>query len=163
MPISLQYGPYTADTARETSIAGGDPREDGANRSYRGKTVTASNLQDLKTLEDTRRRMGKKPVITVLQFRNPVVPGEFEPLSDAILGHSGISSQVLLEAVSGAFDFTGRLPMQMPKNMETVEAHCEDLPFDLACYTDAQGHVWDFGYGLSLHGVLDSAVSDIYR
>lgn len=73
------------------------------------------------------------------------------------------SGQVLLEAVSGAFDFTGRLPMQMPKNMETVEAHCEDLPFDLACYTDAQGHVWDFGYGLSLHGVLDSAVSDIYR
>ena len=52
---------------------------------------------------------------------------------------------------------------RLPKNMETVEAHCEDLPFDLACYTDAQGHVWDFGYGLSLHGVLDSAVSDIYR
>ena len=163
MPISLQYGPYTAATARETSIAGGDPREKSANRSYRGKTVTASNLQDLKTLEDTRRRMGTKPVIAVLQFRNPVVPGEFEPLSDAVIGHSGISSQVLLEAVAGDFDFTGRLPMQMPKNMETVEAHCEDLPFDLACYTDEDGHIWDFGYGLSLTGVLDPSLAEQYR
>lgn len=155
MPISLQYGPYTADTARAVSIAGGDPREASANRSYRGKTVTAENLQDLRTLQDTRKAMGNKPVIVVLQFRNPVVPAEFEPLADAVIGNSGVSGQVLLEAVAGTFDFTGRLPMQMPKNMETVEQHCEDLPFDLACYVDSEGHVWDFGFGMDVRGVLD--------
>ena len=163
MPISLQYGPYTAETARAVSIAGGDPREESANRSYKGKTVVASNLQDLKTLEETRRRMGKKPVIAALQFRNPVVPGEFEPLADAVLGHSGISGQVLLEAVAGAFRFTGRLPMQMPENMETVERHCEDLPFDLACYTDSCGNTWDFGFGMDLSGPLDPGLAEKYR
>ena len=39
LPISLQYGDYTATAAREVSIAGGDPFEDFTNRSYKGKSV----------------------------------------------------------------------------------------------------------------------------
>ena len=40
LPISLQYRPYTAVDARETSIAGGDPLESSTNRSYLGKRLT---------------------------------------------------------------------------------------------------------------------------
>jgi hypothetical protein len=42
VPISLQYGEYTAEAARENSIAGGSPFEDFTNRSYHGKTVAGS-------------------------------------------------------------------------------------------------------------------------
>ena len=38
LPVTLQYRPYTARSARAVSIAGGDFREDFTNRSYRGKT-----------------------------------------------------------------------------------------------------------------------------
>ncbi|RIE04933.1 glycoside hydrolase family 3 protein, partial [Cohnella faecalis] len=44
VPISLQYAPYTAEYARETSLAG-DAR-DVLNRSYKGKSVTVSNAGD---------------------------------------------------------------------------------------------------------------------
>lgn len=37
VPVTLQYRPYQAVNARSHSIAGGDPLEDGCDRSYRGK------------------------------------------------------------------------------------------------------------------------------
>ncbi|MDQ0062191.1 hypothetical protein J2T14_004391 [Paenibacillus harenae] len=46
VPISLKYRPYTAEHAREHSIAG-DPRaSDVLDRAYRGKTVTTHNESD---------------------------------------------------------------------------------------------------------------------
>jgi beta-glucosidase len=47
VPINLQYGPYTAETAREVSLAGGSPLEDFTNRSYKGKSVTTVNSTDM--------------------------------------------------------------------------------------------------------------------
>ena len=46
LPITLQYGPYTANDARAKSIAAGDPVIDPTitNRSYKGKTVTAAKI-----------------------------------------------------------------------------------------------------------------------
>ncbi len=41
-----------AGYARETSIAGGSPLESFTNRSYKGKTTVASNIQDMKTVEE---------------------------------------------------------------------------------------------------------------
>ena len=43
IPISLQYNDYTATSARETSIAGGDPFEAFTNRSYKNKTAHTIN------------------------------------------------------------------------------------------------------------------------
>ena len=64
LPISLQYRPYTAATARAESLGQGDFREeDTPNRSYRGKTVTAANEHDLDLVLDTKAAMGDKPVI----------------------------------------------------------------------------------------------------
>ncbi|HEY4936758.1 MAG TPA: glycoside hydrolase family 3 N-terminal domain-containing protein, partial [Puia sp.] len=58
VPISLQYDSYTAEYARAQSIAAGDPVEPGiTNRSYKGKTIIASNAVDLKTIQDTKIAM----------------------------------------------------------------------------------------------------------
>ena len=63
VPISRQYRPYTAEFAREVSLAGGDPQETSANRSYKGKTVTTFNECDLDMVLELREKMGTKPVI----------------------------------------------------------------------------------------------------
>ena len=82
LPITLQYRPYQANTARQPSIAGGDFREDFTDRSYRGKTGTAANEADLDLVLDTRAAMGDKPVIVCLRMHNPTVLSELEPAAE---------------------------------------------------------------------------------
>lgn len=148
LPITLQYRPYTAATAREVSIAGGDFRENFTNRSYRGKTNTAYNESDLDNILECRRLMGDKPVIVCVNVNNPMVMGEFEPSADGIVVDFGISKAAVLDVVFGNFHPSGRLPIQMPKDMETVEAHSEDRAFDLEVYVDGEGNAYDYGFGL---------------
>lgn len=163
VPMSLQYGSYTADAARQESIAGGDPREPFVNRSYQGKTVTARNAKDPLLVHQTRALMGEKPVITVLQYSNPTIPAEFEPVTDGILVHSGVDPRVVMEAISGQFEPSGLLPCQFPANMETVERHCEDMPCDLICYQDSEGHSYDFAYGMNWSGVIQDWRTERYK
>ena len=163
MPITLQYRPYKADTAREVSIAGGDPREDFTNRSYKGKVGTAANEGDLDLVLDTKKAMGEKPVIVVLRMHKPTVPAEFESSADGILIDFGVQSQAILELVSGQAQPNGLLPVQMPKNMETVEAHCEDVPLDMEPYTDTEGNTYDFGFGMDWDGVIRDERTERYH
>jgi beta-glucosidase len=148
LPISLQYRPYRADTAREKNIAGAD------DRSYRGKTGIASNEPDLDMILDAKKKLGNKPVIVLVQTQNPFVAGEFESASDAILLSFSVEPRALLELLSGKAEPQALLPFQMPKNMETVEAQCEDVPLDMEVYTDECGHAYDFAYGLNWKGVI---------
>jgi len=163
LPISLQYEPYTATLARETSIAGGHHTESFTNRSYRGKTVHTRNRDDLLLVRDTKRAMGDRPVVVVLCLDKPAVVGEFEPSADAILVSFGVQNQAVLDIVSGKAEPSGLLPMQLPADMETVETQCEDVPRDMACYRDAAGHVYDFAYGMDWSGVIDDARVGRYR
>ena len=151
-PISLQWGPYTASTAREHSIAGGDPHESSANRSYRDFTETSSNYTDALLVQETKAAMGNKPVIVLVATERPFVPAEIEPWADALLLFCGVSNNALLDVVSGAFEPYGLLPCQLPANMETVEAQCEDVPRDMECYRDSEGNVYDFAFGLNWKG-----------
>ncbi|HET9433684.1 MAG TPA: glycoside hydrolase family 3 N-terminal domain-containing protein, partial [Chitinophagaceae bacterium] len=57
IPISLQYGEYTATDARDPSIAGGDKFEKFTNRTYKGKTVKATNITDLAMVTETYAKM----------------------------------------------------------------------------------------------------------
>ena len=98
------------------------------NRSYKGKTVSASNAYMLDTLKETKEAMGDKPVIVYMRENKPVVFSEVEPLADAIVIGYGISDQAAVEIIAGATEPSGLLPMQEPANMETVEAQCEDVP-----------------------------------
>ena len=163
VPISLQYLPYTADYARAESLGGGDPKESFTNRSYRGKTVTTDNVDDLSCVIDTRKAMGDKPVVVVVSATRPFVPAEFEPYADAILTAFGVQHQAILDLVSGAAEPSGLLPMQLPEDMRTVEEQCEDVPHDMRCYQDADGHRYDFAFGLDWNGVIDDARTRKYR
>ena len=158
VPITLQYGPYTANDAREHSIAFGDPAEPTVkDRTYKGKSMTAANLQDLKTIQETKAAMQGKPVIVILTTQKPVVPAEFEKEANAILLSFGVQNQAILDIVSGVAEPSGLLPMQMPVNMQTVELQHEDIPHDMVCYTDQDNHSYDFGFGLNWKGVIQDA------
>lgn len=154
LPITLQYRPYTADTARAVSIAGGDFREDFTNRSYRGKTNTAYNESDLDNILACRRAMGDKPVIVCAALNNPMVMHEFERETDAIVVEFGVSRAAVLDVVFGDYEPTGRLPIQIPKDMETVEAQSEDRALDMEPHVDEAGNAYDYGFGLNYSGVI---------
>jgi len=163
VPISLQYRPYKAEYARKESIAGGDPKEDFVNRSYQGKTVTTYNEKDLDLVILTKKQMGDKPVVVVVNVSRPVVLSELEPYADAILVTFGIQNQAFMDILSGAAEPSGLLPMQFPADMRTVEEQQEDVPHDMRPLVDADGHAWDFAYGLNWSGVIDDARTAKYR
>lgn len=162
IPLSLQYAPYTADSAavRRHSIA----HDDGEDRSYYKKTARIVNATDLDSVKlgrraaDAAEREGKRlPVITLVHALKPMVFAEVEPLSDVILVGYGVSDNAYFDIVTGKFEPSGLLPMQQPKDMETVEAQQEDVPRDMVCYTDSEGHAYDFAYGLDWKGVIRDA------
>lgn len=162
LPISLQYGAYTAAHARSTSIAGGDPLETFMNRSYRGKKVTSSNVTDMQAVLDASTKMRGKPVIVVLNLSNPAVISEFEPSANAILVSFGVQDQAILETLVGKAEPSGLLPLQMPANMQTVEQQAEDTPHDMQPYVDTAGNTYDFGFGLNWAGVIGDARTQTY-
>ena len=163
VPISLQYRPYKAEYARKESIAGGDPKEDFTNRSYKGKTVTTFNEKDLDLVILTKKQMGNKPVVVVVRATRPVVLSELEPYADAVLIAFGVQNQAVLDLVSGAAEPSGLLPMQFPADMRAVEEQKEDVPHDMRTLVDADGNAWDFAYGLNWSGVIDDARTAKYR
>jgi len=155
VPITLQYGNYTATDARAHSIAAGDPVEPGVtNRSYKGKSITAANLNDLKTIRETRAAMLGKPVIVVMTLTKPAIVAEFEKDANAIVATFGVQNQAVLDILTGGVEPSGLLPFQMPANMKTVELQDEDIPHDMICYTDADGHTYDFGFGMNWKGAI---------
>lgn len=155
--ISADYTavpPVYGEKAREVSIAGGDFRENFTNRSYLGKTNTAYNEADLDNILECRRAMGDKPVIVCATVNNPMVMHEFEAEADAIVAEFGVSRAAVLDVVFGGYNPTGRLPIQMPKDMDAVEEQSEDRALDMETYIDSEGHNYDYGYGMNYEGVL---------
>ena len=159
IPLSLQYKPYTADSSavRKQSIA----HDEGENRSYFGRTARIINATDLDSVAYGRKfadQSGKNiPVITMVHAQKPMVFSEVEPLSDAILVGYGVSDAAYFDILTGKFEPQGLLPMQQPKDMEAVERQLEDTPRDMECYTDSEGHSYDFAYGLNWKGQIKDA------
>ncbi|MCK8493475.1 glycoside hydrolase family 3 protein [Spirosoma sp. RP8] len=163
VPVSLQYGDYTAQGARNPSIAGGDQLEKFTNRSYDGKTAKTINGTDLGMVTETYAKMNGKPVIVSLLVSNPTVVGEFEKQTNAILAHFGVQDQALMDILTGSSEPSALLPMQMPIDMKTVEAQAEDVPRDMKPYVDADGHAYDFGFGLNWKGIIQDARTAKYK
>ncbi len=162
IPISLQYSPYTAKYARKQSIAGGDPKENFTNRTYRGKTSEVSNAFEMEAVLKTREVMGDKPVIVAVSAMRPMCFHEIEKAADAILIGFEIQNQAFMEIISGKTEPQGLLPVQMPKDMRTVEEQKEDLPFDMKCYKDADGNIYDYAYGLNWSGIINDWRTEKY-
>ena len=163
VPVSLQYEDYTATAARSVSIAGGDPMEKTANRSFKGKTVKTYNRDDMVMVRETKKAMGQKPVVVVIETGRPVVLAEIEPSADAILLSFNVQHQALLDIISGKNEPSALLPMQLPADMNAVEEQLEDVPRDMRCYRDADGHSYDFAFGLNWSGVINDERVRNYR
>lgn len=179
-PPSIQYEPYTAATAKETSISGDkivetfndgytqQTRETKENRSYKGQTSNAL-LPTMTASYDTFKYVKglnvDTPLVILMQQgierqgggTGAMVWSEIEPYADAILnGFVYVKDEAFLMVASGQVEPNGLLPLQQPASMETVEAQKgEDLPRDLECYVDADGNVYDFAFGLNWSGKID--------
>lgn len=157
VPISLQYEDYTATSARAQSIAGGDIKESFTNRTYLGKSDYSYNRYDMLQVVQTKQLMGDKPVIVLVQPARPFIPAEIEPYSDGLLLGFGVKDQAYLDILCGDAEPYGLLPMQLPKDMHTVETQLEDVAHDMECYTDADGHTYDFAFGMNWNGIIHDA------
>ena len=169
LPISLQYRPYTADTARDPSLAGDVVDGQKENRSYKGKSITASNESDLDLVLNTRAAMpaDAKLILIVEATNNAQCFHEIEPSADAILWSWASSGRSFGPAygriLKGEVEPSALLPCQMPKSMEDVEASLEDVPRDVECYVDSEGNTYEFGYGLNWSGVIDDERAKQYK
>ena len=103
------------------------------------------------------------PVVVAINISNPPVLKEIEPYADALFLTFDVQNQVVLELVCGKHEPSGLLPFQMPADMETVEAQAEDTPRDMRCHTDADGHTYDFAYGLNWSGVINDERTQTYK
>jgi beta-glucosidase len=173
LPVNLDYKPYTASAARLTSVAG-EPLRDSSgkvtgmeNRSYSGATVEAAagnNPAYAAANQLARLQAAKasgKPVIVVINVTNPPVLVEIEPSADAIVANFESQNAAVLDLITGSTKYgvssassvairpTAMLPMQFPKDMTEAELQYEDVPRDMMPYTDSEGNVYDFGFGLS--------------
>ena len=101
---------------------------------------------------NTKKAMGEKPVIVCVTMHNPTVCSEFELYADAILADFGVSTKAMLDMAAGVSVPKGRLPVQLPRDMEIVEKHREDVAFDLEAYIDEEGNCYDYRFGLDFQG-----------
>lgn len=185
IPISLQYGEYTADSehVRRESISGDvtitekvsgyvvEEVEEVEDRSYFGQTAMIRNEEDLNTVKYAAEVTGEDiPVVVAVRSDGPMIMAELEPYADAIVvgfGWSngsgfGIDDEALLEIASGKVEPSGLLPVQMPAHMETVEEQYEDVPRDMEVYVDALGHAYDFAFGLNFEGQIQDGRTEQY-
>lgn len=182
VPISLQYGEYTADSdaVRQESIAGREVESvvqtpygeqtvmEQENQSYYGKTALLDNATDLDMILYAAENMPEDAKVIVAMNasgKSPLaqmVVSEFESKMDAILYGFNIDNRSFLDIATGKVEPSALLPVQLPASMEAVEAQLEDVPRDMECYVDAMGNTYDFGFGLNWSGVIQDERTEKY-
>ncbi len=167
-PVSLQYRPYTADgpSVKQVSVAG-DILEDGTkeNRAHYGADTYATNESELDWVIDIKSKLPETAkLILVIEANHPMCFYEIEPYADVILLSWGeVAMDSFLRVITGKSEPYGLLQYQMPKDMDTVEAQLCDVPRDMECYTDSEGNVYDFCFGLNWSGVIDDERVATYK
>ena len=167
LPMTLQYRPYTADDARDPSIGGFVVDGEKENRSYKGKSTTASNESDLDMVIAVREALPEDAkLICIVDAGKPMVFSELEPYCDVILlsytMQSTTAGAAYANIIAGKVEPSAVLPFQQPKDMHTVEANDEDVPRDLDCYVDSEGNTYDFCFGLNWSGKIDDERTQQY-
>jgi beta-glucosidase-like glycosyl hydrolase len=84
------------------------------------------------------------PLVIDVVLDRPAVLTPLLTFATAIVGSYGTSDDALLDALSGTIVPKGRLPFDLPRSMEQVRGHGEDVPG----YDDP---LFPFGHGLDLH------------
>ena len=83
------------------------------------------------------------PLVIDVVLDRPAVLTPLLPVAGAVVASYGTSDDALLEALTGAIPPRGRLPFDLPRSMDQVRAHGEDVPG----YDDP---LFRFGHGLSI-------------
>jgi beta-glucosidase len=83
------------------------------------------------------------PLVVDVVLDRPAVLTPRLPLTSALVGSYGTSDEALVDALTGVIPPVGRLPFDLPRSMEQVRRHHEDVPG----YDDP---LFAFGHGLTL-------------
>lgn len=78
-------------------------------------------------------------LILVVQMARPAIISNLLSITDGLYVDLGVSDEVILEAVSGSFKPTGRLPFNIPESMESVLQGDPALPGHPQPLEDASG------------------------
>lgn len=83
------------------------------------------------------------PLVVDVVLDRPAVVTPLLPFSSALVGSYGTNDEAFVDAVTGRIAPRGRLPFDLPRSMEDVRRHGEDVPgFDDPLFA--------FGHGLEL-------------
>ncbi|MCC7052746.1 MAG: glycoside hydrolase family 3 C-terminal domain-containing protein [Gemmatimonadaceae bacterium] len=82
----------------------------------------------------------KVPVIVVVYLDRPAILTNLQPLAKVLIGEFGVSDVALFEALTGRVRPVGRLPFELPRSMEAVQAQKGDVPYD------SPSPLYPFGY-----------------
>lgn len=109
-----------------------------------GFTLAYSNAANAGQLAAVRTLLKTgKPVVVAVTLTKPVILTEFIDDAAAVLGVIGAGDAALADILFGKAAPQGKLPFDLPRDMQAVMAQAEDLPFDT---TDP---LFKFGFGLT--------------
>lgn len=83
------------------------------------------------------------PTVTILTISRPPVVPEINAASKAVVAEFEIEDDIICEMIFGEFNPSGKLPLEIPSSMETVEKQFEDVP------CDSENPLYPFGHGLT--------------
>jgi beta-glucosidase len=100
---------------------------------------------DFKGKEKDRilRVLESVPGIVDIHLERAAVFPEIAERAVGLLATFGVTDEILMDAVFGGLNPTGKLPIELPSSMEAVRAQKADVPYD------SEDPLFDFGHGLS--------------
>jgi beta-glucosidase len=84
------------------------------------------------------------PTVVGVFLDRPAILGPLTEVAAAVVANWGVSSEALLDVLTGAAVAQGRLPFDVPRSMAAAEASRPDVPFD------TEEPLFRFGHGLTL-------------
>jgi beta-glucosidase len=88
------------------------------------------------------------PLVVDVVLDRPAVLTPLLPVATAVVGSFGTNDHALVDALTGRVEPVGRLPFDLPRSMDQVRSHPEDVPG----YDDP---LFAFGHGLGLPAARD--------
>ena len=92
------------------------------------------------TLTLVRETAAKVPTIVVVYLDRPAILTALQPLAKVLIGEFGVSDGALFDVLTGTVRAVGRLPFELPRSMEAVQAQKMDVPHD------SPSPLYPFGY-----------------
>jgi beta-glucosidase len=170
---TAQWGNYTKTVGRKVSLGGYwlkgasgntqvmaweipdpavDRKQNMSNIGFTTIPATATAYEGvLDTLKNAKAALGDKPLILIVNYKLGFVPAEIESLADAIIVGVQTAQEAFMNVIAGDYEPTGLLALTLPRSMNHIEMSHEDVP-DTTPYVDADGNVYQFGFGLNYSG-----------